>query len=859
MRSRSPHLHVLSALTAGLLSFAAAEDDPVALAEMLSSGTLKARQEAEQKLWQVGARALPALEAARDSGSPESAMRADKIIRYLKLGLTPDSPPEIIELAQNFAKMSVEGKNNALQQLKRQRRFRIALLLFQQEQDGVVRQQIRSSINGLAIVAARESLIAGDEEAARRFLTEFPEDPKSLTALAWMERSKGTLDEAIAAARQSKDPDSWRYLLSLLRIKGDRNGVAEVAEKHNLVELAAAMELLDGDAQKWLSWHAEKAQGETSDITSAYANIVLHRLRKDTDAPAALNNLIMKSALKEGDYTRRWAAIHCLFSLGNESVAQKPLKVLNPTMLFGYLTEREKIDEALQALNLDPAKPDYSAWIERHMGVVLSGDADDEMDSVPNMIGFLEKRGIHEPIDQKFIPLMMELAEKDNETFNDMLGALFSAYSRMRLAPMTAAKVAAAYAKEDDVLWGSMLRVAFSENNYFTQWWEWLGEVFPQSSRADRFYQILTLFRAIPDTGGKIESWEKILHDAMLKDEPEDAEGHRKLFSILAAVTRQTRYSVWAFKDENELDTDDLMNLSRWELAAKKWEEAIQSAPDQINSVLWAALCWRLADEQEKAKEQELLFESLVLGDSSAMISASAIYQHLGFNEKARYWRQMALNCGARDSNWHVALYTHAEDQFLNGQWLRAHAGYEAYILHSLIEGDSSTMMTTFRTRKKADMARAFHLHATKPQQALTKLRECHLSLMSDASLADQFFPGLRLIGAKKEHDAWFEESWQAMMKIRDRYPQDDNIRNSASWLAARSMLRLDDAEKESMEALRLRPEQAAYLDTLAEIYFARGDREKAVEWSLKAITADPSASPLREQYYRFLNDPMPR
>jgi hypothetical protein len=731
--------------------------------------------------------------------------------------------------------------------------------LFQQEKDTVVRQQIRSSISGLSIVAARESMIAGDREGARRFLTEFPEDPKSLTALAWLARVEGKLDKEIAEARATANNDNWRYLLALLRIKGDRAAVAELAEKHNLAELAAAMELLDGDAEKWLSWHAEKADGETADITSAYASVALHKLRTGKDGPAQDTNLLIKTAMKEDDYTRRWAAIHSLFSLGNEGIAQKPVKQLNPSMLFGYMADREKIDDALQALNLDITSPDYGAWIDRHMAVVLAGDSNDEMDSVPNMIGFLEKRGLWEPIEKHFLPLMMQLAEKDNETFSDLLGMLFSAYATNRLAPETAAKIAAAYAKDDDVIWGAMIRIAFSENSYFTQWWEWLGNIYPDAKRADRFHLMLTLFRVIPDKSGQLMELDKNIREALSHDEPDAAESHRKLLAILAAVTGNTPYSQWSCKEESELDTDDLMNLSMWKQAAEKWEVAIKTTPDQINAVLWASLCWNLADNAEKARQWESLHESLVLGDSGMMIAASAIYQHLGFLEKARQWRQMALHCGTRDASWHVALYTHAEEQLLTAQWRRAQAGYEAFILHSLKEGDTSTLMTAYRTRKKADMARAFAMYANNRKQALELLRECHQSLMADASLADQFFPALRMIGAKKEHDAWFEESWQALMKNRDRFPLDDNVRNSAAWLAARSMLRLDDAEKESKEALRLRPNQAAYLDTMAEIHFARGDRPKAVEWSKKAIVADPRATPLREQYYRFLKDPFPR
>ena len=851
-------LILLCLLPLGFIGPINAQDDPADWIEMLSSEKLRTRQEAEQKLWQAGSRALPALEAARSHAKPETALRATKIARYLQLGLTPDSPKEIVELAQNFEKMSVEGKNNAFETLKKQRRFRIALLLFQQEKDSVVRAQIRASISGLAIVAAREALIAGDELAAERFLRDFPEDPKSLTALAWMARTRGKLDEEIADARTSQEPDDWRYLLSLLRIKGDRAGVADLAEQHNLPDLAAAMELLDGNPEKWISWSAERAKGETADIANAYASIVLSRLRTGKDGASAHTSLLTKVALKDDDYTRRWAAIQALFSLGNEAVAQKPVQTLNPSMLFSYMAEREKIAEALKAMDLNPENPDFAKWIERHMKTILADEEEDEMDMVPNMIGYLEKHGVTEPIDDQFIPRMLELSEKDNEKFSEFLSLLFSAYSNTRLAPETAMKISCAYAKEDDVLWGAMIRNAFSDNSYFSQWWEWLGEISPDQKRPDRFRQMLVLFHAIPDKRAELPGLDKAIHAALHQDEPGAAEAHRKLLAVLAAITRSSQYAQWSCTAETELDTDDLMNLELWELAAVKWEESLKSSPDTIHSILWSALCWQNAGHQEKSQKAEALFESLVLGDSAMMITASAIYQHLGFIDKSRAWRQMALHCGSRDAAWHVALYSSAEDQLLTGQWNLALSGYEAFILHSLADGDASTMMTAFRTRKKADMARAFGMYAKQPQQAIALLRDCHQSLLADASLADQFFPCLRLIGAREQHDAWFEESWQALMKNRDLFPKDDNVRNSAAWLAARAIKRLDDAEKESTEALRLRPNQAAYLDTMAEIHFARGDREKAVDWSKKAITAEPGATPLREQYYRFQKDPFP-
>jgi hypothetical protein len=856
--SRSICLCLIPLLTMASVSLSSAQDDPAAWVELLASDKLRTRKEAEDKLWKAGSSAIPALEAASQAKNPEAAIRAQKILSYLQLGLTPDSPKDIIELAQSFEKLSVEGKINAFQTLKQQRRFRIALLLFQREKDSTIQSQIREGISGLAIVAAREAMLTGNDQEAMRFLTDFPEDPKNITALAWVARTNGKLDEEIAKARASKDPDQWRYLLALLRIKGDRTAVIELAEKNNLVDLAAAMELLDGNPENWLRWKSENSDNDTRDITRTYTNVVLERLRNGKDSANNIN-FLMKIALRDSDYTRRWAAVQALYSLGNESVAQKAMQSIDPSGLFGYMAERERIDDALKALKLDPAEPDFGAWIDRNMKTIIDDEDSGEMEALISLIGFLEKRGIHDPLVKHFQPRMLELAEKDNERFTEVLEACFSAYSNIRQAPESAMMVASAYAKEDDLLWGSMISMAFSDNTYFTQWWEWLGQMHPEDKRADRFRKLLVLFRVIPDKKSELSTLDQTIEAVLQKDDPGAAENHRKLLSILSAMTRLSKYALLSLNDESEMDTDDLMNLERWEDAAVKWEDALKIAPDSLQSILWAAVCWQKAGNAAKAQEAEKQFEALVLSDSSMMLAASAICQHVGLHDKASAWRTLALNCGTRDSTWLISLYANAEEQLLTGQWKRAIAGYEAYLLNSLTNEDSSTMMLYFRMRKKSDMARGFSLHQKQPQQAINLLRECHQSLLADASLADQFFPALRLIGAKAEHDAWFEESWQALMKNRDRFPKDDNVRNSAAWLAARSMKRLDDAEREVKEALRLRPNQAAYLDTVAEIWFARGNRSKAIEWSKKAISSEPGASSLREQYHRFVNAPFPK
>ena len=90
------------------------------------------------------------------------------------------------------------------------------------------------------------------------------------------------------------------------------------------------------------------------------------------------------------------------------------------------------------------------------------------------------------------------------------------------------------------------------------------------------------------------------------------------------------------------------------------------------------------------------------------------------------------------------------------------------------------------------------------------------------------------------------------------QFPDCDNSRNSAAWLASRANRHLDEAEKFLEKALERNPRQAAYLDTMAEVQFARGDRKKAVEFSTRSVKEGALDFQLIRQHRRFVDGPLP-
>ena len=82
--------------------------------------------------------------------------------------------------------------------------------------------------------------------------------------------------------------------------------------------------------------------------------------------------------------------------------------------------------------------------------------------------------------------------------------------------------------------------------------------------------------------------------------------------------------------------------------------------------------------------------------------------------------------------------------------------------------------------------------------------------------------------------------------------PEEDSTYNQLAWLVGNTEGDLDQALKFSKKSLELRPETGGYYDTLARVYFARGDLEAAVKNQTRASELDPYSGQIRGQLSFF-------
>lgn len=85
----------------------------------------------------------------------------------------------------------------------------------------------------------------------------------------------------------------------------------------------------------------------------------------------------------------------------------------------------------------------------------------------------------------------------------------------------------------------------------------------------------------------------------------------------------------------------------------------------------------------------------------------------------------------------------------------------------------------------------------------------------------------------------WFDVYYVPMLKHLERYPDDLLIGNNAAWLAAKCGFELDTAHMLATKVTQ-RDATDTYLDTLAEVEFMRGNRERAIEISMECKRLNP-------------------
>lgn len=841
------------------------------LVEKLADEQFTVREQATHQLWIAGEPALAALRKAADGEDPEASHRARELIRKIELHLTPDTDPTIIALVERYTKANRNDKPGILGEMRGRRAWRQMLKLYAAETDPDLRANLKRVVDGVAIHAARERLLAGDATGAREFLEMAPAEPQSLISLAALHRTQGTLQDELERARTSTAKGAAAWRLALLRAAGDLEGARNAALEADEPRMAAAMSLLAGDPLPWLR---TSTPGQRSEETHAiYVNLATRQwlgrnLRAgDLDALTAM--------LASRNESTRTLGMSTLFLLGHPEAALEAYAKHSPLAAFRHYEARELIDDAFHCIGLNPDQPDFTNWFSERFAKILEspGDSETAQSELITLGSFLERSGQHDILRENFDKPLLELSEEDNNIFTNFLSNLYGTTTPGSGVLGPAKRISVIWAGEDALRWEEVLIAAFGEDEDTLNLWNWLAELDPESTREQRLDAILVLRGYGADPGLLRDKWLKLAWADVAK--AKNKAPLLKLIGFIASSSTDvaTQLKVWDQLPPHErnegYDGTHIIRLSvagRWNEAAAVFLRQISASTDAGNPVrpdmhAFAAACLRRAGRANEAVAHDSWAEKLALGDPSSAISIGQSYAFGGDYKRAGLWWKRALIESQPDSrDFSTALRLHYQLLLDEGAWKEAASTAEAIALsYANNDYDVESPPALLTLRLASDLPRALSLLPTDRPRAIAMLEKCHKQFAGEGTLADNFYPALRQAGLIEEHDAWFELSWKQITGAVSRHPASDNTRNTAAWLASRAMRRLDEAETLLKKALELNPRQPAYLDTMAEVHFARGDRKAAIKWSKLSMNFKPEDDMIRRQYYRFLDGPLPR
>jgi len=389
-------------------------------------------------------------------------------------------------------------------------------------------------------------------------------------------------------------------------------------------------------------------------------------------------------------------------------------------------------------------------------------------------------------------------------------------------------------------------------NNEVRMVWAALQKLHPEDVDQS-LHEIALLAGLIPDTNNETDKVHQFLLKSVVEEENKEGGIKNSLTKALYTFAFQRNNIVEAArlvdlsfeddKDRERIKSSLDASLHRWVKVEPFYAKSAKEQPgDYINLIKWCITLRKLGRKEEAAKIYERAF-MLTMGHASALRRIGLEFSEAGYDKEAAHaWEASLIMSAAGSKEFHQVLPLLAQGtEYLydSKQWQKAAAIHEVYT--ALLTGGKyrGYLRSGLRARFYADFCHAMHmLENGQRDRALSKLDICIQLIPGDGSLADHFFPALRNVGVGKHYERWFEESYRHVAAACEAYPDSHNSHNTAAWLASRAVRRLDDAQKHAELAVQLAPQQGAYIDTMAEVWFAKGDRAKAIEWSEKAVAA---------------------
>src|SRR5262245_11002078 len=348
------------------------------------------RQAATDLLWRAGAAAEAALVQAAKSNDPEVRTRASALLNKLRLGIRPDTPPEVLALVDQFRYAAdANQRRQALNELQTKGHWQTVLTLIRGEQNPQERRNLSTAIAAEAGKIVSSLVDKGELSQSEEVLELVASSEAGVPQLTAFLILTDRLDKHIATARdrvaEQPGDEHWTRLAYLLRAKGDISGAIEAASKTSDLLLRTNL-LAEGHRWGQAADFAEDLYRRNSGRLEAAAFAATYqRLARN----AAEHERVMKTLLKAANVerltsgqaekppdpfapaaanvavTQYWMAAKTLLLNERPSEALAILEKTVPRFAHTILVRQKRHREALDLVGVKKDQPLDRRWLDK--------------------------------------------------------------------------------------------------------------------------------------------------------------------------------------------------------------------------------------------------------------------------------------------------------------------------------------------------------------------------------------------------------------------------------------------------------------------------------------------------------------
>jgi predicted Zn-dependent protease len=821
----------------------------------LGARDFASRERAQRRLWESGERAEEALNKATSADDAEVRRRASQILSKFKWGIYPNTPKKVVALIEQYQAADRANKLILIGKLFDEGTAGCSTLLkiATAEDDTDLKGQMYQTIAREAARAVPH-LFAGKDYATLEALLELAVNGETETAVfhyVAYHLLRGKLDERIAhykkRAAEEREPNKQRVILFYLyRAKGDVAGALEAAEKANRDDLVAGL-LEEQGRWKELARRADptpKREGiERLGYRAAFQRLAGNRQEFDE----AITEIRKFAESREAGSLERWYAAKALFLNDRASDALELLTRGHTAVLakaeilatqMKYTSTLEFIDKAKGA---NPEEADALDVIRGRVLYFLG-----EKEQAKKIFAALAEKirpGNDLPWFERLVESEFRLGLKEQaiEHCARALLASTSTFAQTRLLK----KVMDGQEETAQAWWVVLRRKQASEEATVTM--KGLRDLLAGKIKGK---QLASLVEEAEVAGKDLppDEWSRTLQaiGEVAVAAGEDDLAARSFTRATEDWPTQTPLVRWG---------DVLAGRKRWEKAAAVYASAWEKDRKQPLALY---LRGNALVRASRKTEGEALMEQahwLPLGDENLRVEFGRALLLHGHVEASRRERDLLLRtCPVGSYAAGEAHRLNSLDALREKKYLQSAELHEQALLRVLrqyvqfVETPAYVGLPHLVHRLRA----AGLLAAGKLDEARKEIDRCVELLPGNPDVATQLVPELDRAGHKKDADALFERLRSFKTQLCKDYPNSAALRNSLAWMGATCRRDLENAQKFAERAVALEPSLPGYRDTLAEVLFQRGQKDRAITEMKKCLEQDPKRAYYRKQLKRF-------